>query len=291
MGKRGDERKHDGGQDDRIDSAATPPHEGPDVYILTRQAVREVDRLAMEEFGIPSIVLMENAAFHLADVALHLTGEAGLPRILVVCGPGNNGGDGFAAARHLHNSGAEVAIVHAGPAKPASDAAINLAIAQKMGLPIERVKGDDGAGAIERAVAALGPPDLVIDALLGTGLDRAVREPALGMIARINDLGASGAQILAVDIPSGLDADTGEALGAAVTADVTVSFVGIKAGFTKLIAQEHIGDVVVADIGAPRELTARLGTLMDPQDPHESPEARPGHGPGGKPPPRRPDRG
>lgn len=266
-----------------------------EVYVLTREAVREVDRLAVRDFGIPSIVLMENAAFHVADMALHLTRDEPSPRVLVVCGPGNNGGDGLAAARHLHNAGSLVEIVlAAGGAEPTTDdARTNLTTAERMGLPIARVESAEPAAAkmaMDAALSRLGPPDLVIDALLGTGLNRAVREPMPTLIDRINDLSKEGALVLAVDIPSGLDADTGEPLGAAVRADVTVSLVGLKAGFTRLGAQGYIGDVVVSDIGAPRELTLRLGTLLADHESHESPPVRPGHEPAA-PPERRPDRG
>src|SRR5882762_5162185 len=90
---------------------ALAPEQEQEVFVLTRQALREVDRLATEQYAIPSIILMENAAFHLADVALHLTGEAPPPRVLIVCGPGNNGGDGLAVARHLHNAGAMIEVL------------------------------------------------------------------------------------------------------------------------------------------------------------------------------------
>jgi len=220
-----------------------------------------------------------------------LTGEAPGPRVLIVCGPWNNGGDGLATARHLHNAGAAVEIVLSGAASGyKGDAATNLAIVQRMGLPITEA-GDDGAGAVAAAVSRLGEIDLVVDALLGTGLTQAVRDPVAGMIRAVNDLRKEGALILSADIPSGLDADTGEPLGVAVEADATVSFVGLKAGFLRLSAQGYIGDVVVADIGAPRELAARLGRRLDAQDPHEEPPSRPGHeSPSSVPPRRRPGR-
>jgi hydroxyethylthiazole kinase-like uncharacterized protein yjeF len=238
------------------------------VYILTREAVREVDRLAAAEFGIPSIVLMENAAFHIADLALHLVEEKPSPRILIVCGPGNNGGDGLAAARHLHNAGAVVEIVLAAPeAALAGDAATNLQICRRMGLPMQVEDTLNPGRALQEAAIRLGQPDLIIDAILGTGLRDRVRDPLAGVIAALNrtakDLAVT---VLAVDIPSGLECDSGEALGIAVQADVTISMVGLKAGFTKLAAQSIIGDVVVVDIGAPRELTERLGTPLKDQE-------------------------
>jgi NAD(P)H-hydrate epimerase len=241
------------------------------LFVFTRRAVREVDRLAAQDYGVPTIVLMENAARHLADVCLDLLEEHHDPRVLVVCGPGHNGGDGLALARHLHNAGIILAIVLSAPDRgtaPAvgaqqDDAAANLQIVRKMGLPLFAAEAQAPVRAIRQAVEELGRPDLVVDALLGTGLDRPVREPLLGLIGAINELHKQGAAVVAADIPSGLDCDTGEPLGAAVHADVTVSFVGIKAGFTTLSAQAYLGDVVVADIGAPRELVERLGRPVD----------------------------
>lgn len=261
------------------------------VFVLTRQACREVDRLASEQFGIPSIVLMENAAFHLADVALHLTGEAPPPRVLVVCGPGNNGGDGLAVARHLHNAGAAVEVVLSGAAaKYKGDAATNLGIVRKMGLSVAEVLGEDGIAAITAGAERLGEVDLVVDALLGTGLALSVKEPVAGMIRGVNELKKGGALVLAADIPSGLEADSGEPLGVAVQADATVTFVGLKEGFLRLTAQGYIGDVVVADIGAPRELAAKLGRRLEAHEMHEEPGLRPGHEPASRGVKRRPGR-
>src|SRR5690349_20070858 len=183
--------------------------EAQEMFVFSRQAVREVDRLAGEQYGIPSIVLMENAAFHLADVALHMTGETEGARVLIFCGPGNNGGDGLALARHLHNAGARVEIMLAAPAAEyTGDAATNLAIATKMGLHIVRL-AEDPDGDPERVVDRFAP-DLVVDALLGTGLTADVREPIAGLIGWVNALGRKGVRVLAVDIPSGLDCDSGE---------------------------------------------------------------------------------
>ncbi len=259
----------------------TPPaadDDGCEALVLTRAAVREVDRLAAEEFGLPSIVLMENAAIHCADVALDLLAQRPAGRALVVCGPGNNGGDGFAIARHLANQGTEAVIVLGGPReKYTGDAATNLGVAERMGIPIEPF--DASGGSVRAWSQRHGRPALVIDALLGTGLERPVREPIATLIASINELGRSRVAVLAVDLPSGLDCDTGEPLGDAVRATVTVTFVGLKRGFLALAAQPHVGDVVVADIGVPRALVERLGTPLREALPHDDPP-RPPHRPG-----------
>jgi hydroxyethylthiazole kinase-like uncharacterized protein yjeF len=251
-----------------------PAEPRPDqVFVLTRQALREVDRLASAEFGIPSIVLMENAARHLADVAAAILDNSAGARVLIACGPGNNGGDGLALARHLHNAGDRVGVILAAPEdRYAGDARTNLDIARRMG--IERVEAREGSAAAEfrRVVDRLGGADLVVDALLGTGL----RGAAQGVFAElIREINASSppVPVLAVDIPSGLDADSGIPAGPCVRATTTVSFVGLKEGFTRLEAQAYLGEIVVADIGAPRELTERLGRRVQvppPEPPHRA---------------------
>jgi len=216
------------------------------VLVLDRRSVREVDRAATEAYGIPGVVLMENAARGLADEAARMLGHASSPRrrVLIVCGPGNNGGDGYAAARHLHNKGAAVTLAPVGQPRPASDAAINANICRQMRLPEARLED-----------AQPGEWELIIDALLGTGLERPVEGEAAAAIAWMN---LAGRPILAADMPSGLDCDTGRPLGHAVRAARTVTFVALKPGFLTADAQPFTGAVIVADIGAPRELVERL---------------------------------
>jgi len=228
-------------------------------YVLTREAVREVDRRAVEELGVPSIVLMENAALALADAAIGVLCETGGRRALVVCGPGSNGGDGLAVARHLHNAGADVRVALAGRAGAyRGDASINLEIVERMGLAI--------ADASEGSLADAGDPrpDLVVDALFGTGLTRPLEGAMAALVGQINDLRARGALVLAVDLPSGLDADRGEVLGAVVRADLTVTLAGVKPGLLRLEAQEVVGELIVGDIGCPRELIEELGDPIEP---------------------------
>jgi len=261
------------------DTEPEPPEQAEDVFIFSRQAARQVDRLAVERYAIPSIVLMENAALHLAEVALDLA-HTEPARILVVCGPGNNGGDGLAAARHLHNAGTQVEIVLSGPEDASrGDAAINLTIAKRMGLRISCTTPGAPRAELDAAARRL-KPELVVDALLGTGLDRPVAEPIATLIRAINAMAQAGTLVVAADLPSGLDCDTGEPLGVAVRATSTVTFVGLKPGFLRLGAQEYLGDVVVADIGAPKELTEQLGTRLADHEGHDRPEIRPGHAPG-----------
>lgn len=263
-----------------------------DVFVFSREAVRELDRRAVEEFGIPSIVLMENAAIHLAEAVLDvLEDEADEDgAVLVVAGTGSNGGDGLAAARHLANSEVPVHILLAGePGRARGDAATNLRIVQAMGLPMT-ISGEQDAAAALRRLAGEASPAVLVDALYGTGVSGALRSGGAALVAAINEIGEDGAFIVSADVPSGLDAETGEALGVAphgaVRADVTVTFAGLKRGFLTLAAQGHVGDIMVADIGAPMELAASLGEELPeeverPGDAHAEPSPQAGR-PGGR---------
>ncbi|MBL0922767.1 MAG: hypothetical protein IBJ10_11660, partial [Phycisphaerales bacterium] len=141
------------------------------VYVLTREASRAIDRAAVEEYGLPNIVLMENAAGAVeAEVIEALDGEDGL--VLLCCGPGNNGGDGLAAARRLHNAGVRVAVALCAPESSVKgDAAVHLRVVKKMGLPFVAA---GGVADVEGLLEELEVPALVVDALYGTGLDRAL---------------------------------------------------------------------------------------------------------------------
>lgn len=207
---------------------------------LTRKQVREVDRIAIEEYGIPGVVLMENAARSAAEVAKKMSRVC---RALILCGGGNNGGDGYAIGRHLHNAGWQIRIV-ASHGELHGDAAVNQRIAHAMRLHVV---------APERACFA--ESMLVIDALLGTGLSRATEGTTAWIIDAVN---RSGNRVLAIDIPSGLDCDTGEPRGACVEAAKTVTFVAEKIGFANAESRLYTGEIVVADIGAPREIVERV---------------------------------
>ena len=208
---------------------------------LTRKQVRDVDRRAMEQYQIPGIVLMENAARAVAVVAWDMLGRRP-GDVLILCGGGNNGGDGLAAARHLHNRGAAVSIGLTTDAKKyQGDALVNWNIASAMKIP---------SGPFEAAMLGRRPA-LVIDAIFGTGLSEAVREPFPEIFAAVN---GAGIAVLAVDVPSGLDCDSGRPLGACIKADRTITLVAPKIGFAEPEAQAFLGEVVVGDIGCPPEL-------------------------------------
>ncbi len=212
--------------------------------VFTRQDVRALDAEAIERYGIPGIVLMENAGRALADEALRMLPDQPRRAALILCGPGNNGGDGFVAARHLHNAEVDVTVVHFHPADQyAGDARVHLDIIRKMELALLQA-GDEPIEALRQA----GRSDLILDCLFGTGLTRRVRHPLDAVIRWINH---QSSPILACDIPSGLDCDTGQPLGAAVQANATVTFAGIKKGFASSETKRFTGRIVVGNIGVP----------------------------------------
>ena len=215
------------------------------MHFLTRDQVRAIDRRAIEEFGIPGVVLMENAGRGAAEllVALGIHG-----RVVVCCGKANNGGDGFVIARHLDNRGVPVRVLlFAKPEQLSGDAAANYHIIAKTGLAIV-IEPDAATTEKELATA-----EWVVDALFGTGLIGPVRPPFDLVIAAIN---ASPARVFAVDISSGLDCDTGRPLGATIRAHHTATFVSLKKGFAEPAARDWLGQVHVIDIAVPRTLIA-----------------------------------
>lgn len=186
------------------------------------------------------------------------------PNVLLVTGTGNNGGDALAAARHLSNAGAAVSILLVGDAsKLSQDAELQLKTCRRMRLPITNAKSSL-AKALPSALQQLKSewPDVVVDGLFGTGLSRKVEGVSLEAILVINGLRAKGARVLAIDIPSGLDASNGKPLGDAVRADMTVTFVGLKTGMLAPKALPYLGHVAIADIGVPRSMIESLGKRL-----------------------------
>ena len=226
---------------------------------LSREQVRQIDHQALEGFGVPGIVLMENAGRGAAEVLVRL-GVQG--PVLICCGKGNNGGDGLVMARHLDRARVKVRVLlFADPKSFTGDAAINFHIVERSGIPlaIHSERSIDGPS----LGTELATVDWVVDALFGTGLQGPVRSPFDQVIAAIN---ASHRRVLAVDIPSGLDADTGLPLGPTIRAEHTVTFVAEKIGFAQPSAKEWLGTVHVVDIGAPRILvkTTSIGASRAP---------------------------
>ncbi len=218
---------------------------------LPCSAVRELDRAAITDCGVLSLLLMENAGRACADVCCQLLeGAARSGPVLVLAGPGNNGGDGFVVARTLHNRGVDVRLFFIGDANDigslSSDTRENARLWCELS-PLQTLieSPSDFAGALETS------PSLIVDGMFGTGLTRDLRSPWSEVVALANE---SAAAVLAVDIPSGLHGDTGEVLGVAIRASHTVSFVVPKPGLFLRSGPAHVGHLTIAEIGIPRRL-------------------------------------
>lgn len=230
----------------------------PNHIYLNRNRLKEIDRISTDKYRIPSLILMENAGRAVADEAIKLI-KSTLPGkretvIIVICGKGNNGGDGFVTARHLHNKNCKVSILYLGninDVKSMSEATnINLNIVLKLRIPVMELpfllKGLPRP--YKNAFRLLKSADVIIDAIFGIGLERKIQSPLHEFIARINSLDIP---VVAVDIPSGLDTDTGQPLGIAIKAKRTVTFGFPKIGFLKPAAKKYLGKLTIADISIP----------------------------------------
>jgi len=216
------------------------------VKLVTTEQMRSLDRATIDDYGILGVVLMENAGRAVAEAAAQMLDGSG--RVVVVCGHGNNGGDGFVAARHLSNRSVPVEIyLLAAIEDLAGEAASNCHIAEQMGLPI--FENPDPAA----LKAALDTADLIIDAILGTGISGEVRGAAREAIEVIN---RSMAPVISVDIPSGVSGDTGQVMGMAVQADRTLTFGLPKIGHYCYPGRDHCGEIELVDISLPAMLVA-----------------------------------
>ncbi len=212
--------------------------------ILTADEMRAVDRRAIEEIGIPSLVLMENASIGVADAISERF--AGVETVAVFCGPGNNGGDGLALARHLDARGYRLRVLLVtGSSPPRGDAAVQLEILRRSGIEVETVDPD---AELATLVASCGGCDLIVDALFGTGLTRPLAGHFGELVERLNDLGAP---ILAVDLPSGLDGSRAEPPGPHLSAEMTVTFAAPKVAHVFAPAAAAVGRLAVTDLGIP----------------------------------------
>jgi NAD(P)H-hydrate epimerase len=247
---------------------------------LLRNEFQELDRRAAQECGLATSILMENAGRGAAGWLAELTGAipamAGgrpfsplpigntadpalgpaLSKVLILCGPGNNGGDGAVVARHLSAWGFPIRVVWLLPGDQLRGAAAaQWEILHKSGIEQSSWFNSSSEGAPEVNSKALAPvlatADWLVDGLLGTGLSRPVMDPLRTVIEVMN---CSGKPIFALDLPSGLDADTGQPLGIAVRACTTATFVAPKVGFASASAGDYIGKVAIIDIGLPRYL-------------------------------------
>ena len=214
------------------------------IKVVTSKEMREMDRQTIEDVGIPGVVLMENAGIGTFRVIQKLLDEVENPLVFVFCGKGNNGGDGFVIARHLWDCGVGVRIFIVGkPEDLKGDALVNFNILRKLNISINFLySGQELEEALEIQ------PDLIVDALLGTGIQGEVRGFMKEVIQAIN---AYRCPIVAVDVPSGLNADLPIVEGVAVKADVTVTMALPKRCHVFYPAKAHVGELFIADIGIP----------------------------------------
>jgi NAD(P)H-hydrate epimerase len=225
------------------------------VKYLTRQELRDLDRLAVVEYGVPAEVLMENAGRSVAELLLDLGAKG---PALICCGKGNNGGDGFVVARHLDLRCVPLQILLFGkPDDLRGEAKTNFTILERAGLRVHSISDIDFQN-LDRDLAGA---EWIVDALYGTGFKGSIRAPMDEVVNRIN---ASGRPVLAIDIPSGLDCDSGIASGPAVRARHTITFVASKVGFQNPAAAPYLGQLHITGIGAPRALLERFGVFSPP---------------------------
>ncbi|MDD4495193.1 MAG: NAD(P)H-hydrate epimerase, partial [Eubacteriales bacterium] len=218
--------------------------------LVTPKQMSQIDRIAIEKFGIPGIVLMENAALTVVSEVMNVIGDTGAKKAVVVCGKGNNGGDGFAIARHLHLKGINSKIyLVASKAAVFGDALINLKIAEKLGISVIEICGDAGVEAFKQSFKNdIMSNCVIVDALFGTGFKGEVSGPACDVINIIN---SACCHVISVDIPSGVNGETGEAGSVCIEADRTVTLGFPKVGLVIAPGCEKTGKLSVADIGIP----------------------------------------
>jgi NAD(P)H-hydrate epimerase len=214
--------------------------------LVSREQARRIDALAVSKYHMLSAMLMESAGRGVAD---QLCGLGISGPVAVCCGGGNNGGDGYVVARYLDARGHAVRVLAlSDPSRLRGDAALNFRIVEQSGIAVRL--STDGALA-----SSLSGCQWVVDALLGTGATGPPRSPFAEAIEAIN---AAGTRVLAVDIPSGLDCDSGRAAQTTIRAEMTCTFVAAKPGFFVGEAAQYTGRVHVIDIGVPRRLLAEV---------------------------------
>ncbi|NOY77663.1 MAG: NAD(P)H-hydrate dehydratase, partial [Calditrichaeota bacterium] len=228
--------------------------------VVSVQEMRTVDQLSTTELNIPAILLMENAGLKTAQAIRRELGDLTHKQVCIICGKGNNGGDGFVVGRHLSRMGARVEFFSTAPLSDfKGEAAVNRQIAERLRLPVHDIRTMDD---LKPAVA----PDLIVDALLGTG----IRGEVTGLYrALIEWMNAQSVPIVAVDTPSGVNCETGDVAGTAVRATFTVTMGAIKTGQLFYPARSHQNKLRVADLNAPPFLLEKVNTqkfLVTPED-------------------------
>lgn len=232
-----------------------PVSRASSIPTVTASQMAEVDRLAVEEFGIDILQMMEQAGSHLAElVRADVGGDLRGRRVIVAVGPGNNGGGGLVAARHLANRGASVRVILASPVNRLSEAGRHqLATLLEMSVDCCVAIYDIPDDELDREFASA---DAVVDAVLGY---RAAGAPHDGVLSLVECVARASVPVISLDLPSGVDADTGEAPGAAVTAAATLTLALPKPGIFRAAGRERAGRIYLGDLGLPAALFRRLG--------------------------------
>lgn len=228
--------------------------------MLTPDAARALDAAAIERFAMPGLLLMEHAAIGVAAITRETLERTGRSRVLVACGRGGNGGDGWAVARLLANRGVEVTAISIGPSRPGSDAAVNEEITRRLArLPGSTLEIRD-LGDATATLPEIAADRVVVDALFGVGLAR----PIDGVAGRIIEaITSADAPVVSIDLPSGLDAQSGRPLGPCVRADVTATMVAPKTGLLAPGADRWTGRIEIVDIGTPPTLLHEFGRVAE----------------------------
>src|SRR5438876_3492515 len=217
--------------------------------VLNAAQMREADRRTIEDIGIPSLVLMENAGRQAVAAMETMYSDLSERQVAVLCGRGNNGGDGFVVARTLIQRGIDVSVFLIGRvADVRGDARTNLEILGRLGLTVVEIADSQSW---ELHFSEIGDCTLIVDAIFGTGLNA----PVSGLMETvIADVNASGVPVVSIDLPSGLSADSPEPIGDCIDASMTVTLAAPKLALVLPPGEEHAGDVVIADIGIPHEV-------------------------------------
>ncbi len=223
--------------------------------VLTAAQMQAVDRQTIDEIGIPGVVLMENAGRGVAEEIVQRFSATDSPRSLVLAGKGNNGGDGYVIARHLQNKGWDVkTLVLAERDAIKGDAAVHLKALENCGGQVAYILDDE---ALESSLATFGKFTVLVDAIFGTGLSK----PAHGLFLKtIEWINQQVSPVVAVDIPSGIDASTGRVMGTAVSATLTVSFAFPKIGQVSYPGAGLVGELSIVDIGIPAHVSRQVSS-------------------------------
>lgn len=223
-------------------------------YILTPDQMRQADRTMMEHYGIPSLVLMENAARSAADVLLHVFRERKMvfPSVFIFCGSGNNGGDGFALARHIYEQ-CDVTVFRTGdPARMTEETALNAAIVQKLGIPVYHLATEQDVEELDISC------ECVVDALLGVGGSEHPRGVVLAILQKLQYVEAMN---VALDVPTGVNAATGARHEYCFAADYTITMGYPKTGMYLRDADDYCGTVIPVSFGIPEHVVAALDAV------------------------------